>query len=95
MGGTSAGGNLAAVVSHLARDEKLSPPITGVSLLIPALTDHTLKEFPEEYKHEIISYQQNANAPILGLASMEMFMGKIAYMSIKNTFSTDITYRGL
>lgn len=81
MGGTSAGGNLAAVVSHLARDEKLSPPITGVSLLIPALTDHSLKDFPEEYKHEIISYQQNEKAPILGLASMEMFMGMVTYVS--------------
>ncbi|QDS77185.1 hypothetical protein FKW77_002330 [Venturia effusa] len=74
VGGTSAGGNLAAVVSHLARDEKLSPPITGVSLLIPALTSHTLEEFPEEYKHELVSYQQNAKAPILGLASMDMLM---------------------
>lgn len=77
VGGTSAGGNLAAVVSHLARDEKLSPPITGVALLIPALADYTLKEFPEEYKHEIESYKQNADAPILGLASIEMFMGTV------------------
>ncbi|TLD29570.1 hypothetical protein E2P81_ATG05864 [Venturia nashicola] len=74
VGGTSAGGNLAAVVSHLARDEKLSPPITGVALLIPVLTDHNMTDFPEEYKHELVSYQQNENAPILGRASMDMFM---------------------
>jgi len=74
VGGTSAGGNIAAVVSHLARDEKLSPPLTGVCLLIPALADHSLKEFPEEYKHEIVSYKQNADAPILGQKSVDMFM---------------------
>lgn len=79
VSGPSAGGNLAAVVSHLARDEKLSPPITGVSLMIPLLTDYTLKEFPEEYKHEIVSYEQNGTAPFLGLASLKMFLGKTAF----------------
>ena len=28
--GTSAGGNLTDVVAHLARDEKLNPPLTGL-----------------------------------------------------------------
>lgn len=30
IGGTSAGGNLTDVCGHLARDEKLSPPLTGM-----------------------------------------------------------------
>jgi hypothetical protein len=59
----------------LARDETLSPPLTGIALLIPALADHTLKEFPDEYRDEIVSYKQNADAPVLGLKSVEMFMG--------------------
>lgn len=95
VGGASAGGNLAAVISHLARDEKLSPPITGVSLLIPALIDHTLKEFPGEYKHEIISYEQNANAPILGMASIEMFMGTVICIFVRDLFHADTGHRCL
>ncbi|OCL07465.1 hypothetical protein AOQ84DRAFT_222850 [Glonium stellatum] len=32
VGGVFAGGNLACVAAHLARDEKLFPPLTGVWL---------------------------------------------------------------
>ncbi|KAL0258872.1 hypothetical protein SLS55_006376 [Diplodia seriata] len=48
VGGSSAGANIAAVVSHLARDEKVSPPLTGVFLAVP----NTLPEgaVPEKYK---------------------------------------------
>ena len=35
VGGASAGGNLAAVVSQLGRDEGLSPPLTGQYLCVP------------------------------------------------------------
>ncbi|KAE9976275.1 hypothetical protein BLS_002149 [Venturia inaequalis] len=98
VSGPSAGGNLAAVVSHLARDEKLSPPITGVSLMIPLLTDYTLKEFPEEYKHEIVSYEQNGTAPFLGLASLKMFLD--AYnpdlkSHLFNVFAAPYNFKGL
>jgi acetyl esterase/lipase len=78
VGGTSAGGNISAVIGHLARDEKLSPPITGLSLLIPAVADHTLKHVDEEYAKEIKSYEQNKDAPILSLQSVELFMCKCA-----------------
>lgn len=37
VGGASAGGNLAAVVCQLGRDEGLSPPLTGQYLCVPAL----------------------------------------------------------
>ncbi|KAI0149720.1 putative lipase/esterase [Hypoxylon sp. NC0597] len=37
IGGGSAGGNIAAVLAHLARDEKLSPPLTGQYLCVPAI----------------------------------------------------------
>ncbi|KAI1774560.1 putative lipase/esterase [Hypoxylon cercidicola] len=37
VGGGSAGGNIAAVLAHIARDEKLSPPLTGQYLCVPAI----------------------------------------------------------
>jgi acetyl esterase/lipase len=79
VGGTSAGGNISAVMGHLARDEKLQPPLTGLALLIPALLDHTMEHVEPKYKKEIGSYEQNKDAPILNLKAIELFMGKSIY----------------
>jgi acetyl esterase/lipase len=59
VGGSSAGGNLSAVLSLLARDHKLSPPLTGVSLQYP-LVVHP-QAVPEEFKKDYHSYEQNAD----------------------------------
>ena len=72
VGGTSAGGNLTAVLSHLARDEKLSPPLTGQYLSIPALLPPAV--VPEKYKEFHLSSEQNKSAPILPQAAIDMFM---------------------
>jgi acetyl esterase/lipase len=86
VGGTSAGGNIAAVAGHLARDEKLSPPVTGLALLIPALTDHYLNNIDEKYAKEIVSYEQNRDAPVLPLKSMDLFIGELkAYYNFSFT----------
>ncbi|KAI4861088.1 putative lipase/esterase [Hypoxylon rubiginosum] len=37
VGGGSAGGNIAAVLAHIARDEGLNPPLTGQYLCVPAV----------------------------------------------------------
>lgn len=73
VGGISAGANFSAVISHLARDEHLSPSLTGVYLSIPAVVDPN--SMPEKYKSEFLSHEQNKNAPILGSESIDMFMG--------------------
>lgn len=73
VGGTSAGGNLSAVVAHLARDEKLSPPLTGQHLIIPAVLPAAV--VPDKYKEYYLSYEQNRFAPILPVAAIDMFMG--------------------
>jgi acetyl esterase/lipase len=72
IGGTSAGGNITAVLSHLARDEKLSPPLTGQYLAIPTVLADT--RVPEKYKPYFLSYEQNRNAPVLPVAAIDMFM---------------------
>lgn len=71
VGGTSAGGNLAAVVAHLARDEGLSPPLTGQYLAIPALAGDG--QIPSKYKDRFFSMEQNKSAPVLPRAAMDMF----------------------
>lgn len=73
MGGFSGGSNFAAVISQLARDEKMSPPITGQLLSCPSVVhrDHV----PEEYKDEIHSLEQNADAPVINIKSMDLFEG--------------------
>ncbi|KAH8803328.1 Alpha/Beta hydrolase protein [Xylogone sp. PMI_703] len=63
VGGESAGANLSAVVSLLARDQGFSPPITGLVIsIIPAVNPERV---PERLRDVYLSYEQNANAPIL------------------------------
>lgn len=76
MGGISAGGNFASVVSHLYLDDKLSPPLTGVYLSIPACVDPA--SVPEKYEHVYLSHEQNAEAPLLSAASCALFESKSA-----------------
>lgn len=72
VGGTSAGGNIAAVLAHVARDEKLSPPLTGQYLVVPALLPAS--KVPEKYRPYYLSYEQNKTAPVLPVAAIDMFM---------------------
>ena len=72
VGGTSAGGNLSAVLALQARDEGLSPPLTGQYLAIPAVGRGDL--IPEKYRDRDLGYEQNKNAPVLPQAAIHMFM---------------------
>ncbi|KAH7336299.1 Alpha/Beta hydrolase protein [Rhexocercosporidium sp. MPI-PUGE-AT-0058] len=71
VGGISAGGNFGTIVTHLYRDENLSPPLTGAYLSIPAcITPETV---PEKYKSLYLSREQNKDAPILGQSTIDLF----------------------
>lgn len=72
VGGTSAGGNISAVLAHLARDEGLSPKLTGQYLAIPAVGSGDV--IPEKYRSRWLSYEQNKNAPVLPMDAINMFM---------------------
>lgn len=63
VGGASAGGNLAAVLALLSRDNKLSPPITGQYLCVPALLPDT--NVPAHLAHLYTSRLQNIHDPVL------------------------------
>lgn len=70
VGGESAGADLSLLVSHLYRDTKLEPPLTGVYAAIPsAVNDETV---PAKYKDRFISLSQNADAPILNRESLKL-----------------------
>ncbi|KAH7174300.1 Alpha/Beta hydrolase protein [Fusarium flagelliforme] len=76
IGGSSAGGNMAAIIGHLARDEKLNPAITGVFLLAPMILPPEAKEhLPEKYREMYISRTQAEcmDDPILTPALEEIF----------------------
>lgn len=68
VGGVSAGGNCAAVITRMAQEQKLAYPITGQWLAIPSIFDAEV--VPEEYKSYFISREQNANAHILDEAAL-------------------------
>ena len=71
MAGISAGANISCSISHLARDEKLQPPLTGVYLSIPSIMPPELA--PEKYRHEHTSREDNKDAPILNGGAMKLF----------------------
>ena len=64
VGGSSAGGNIAAVLAHLSRLEMLEPPITGQYLSVPTLFPDPFVNLRSEYHAEFISHN-NSNDPVL------------------------------
>ncbi|KAK4995313.1 hypothetical protein LTR28_000568, partial [Elasticomyces elasticus] len=73
VGGTSAGGTLSCVVGHLARDNELSPPLTGLCLMVPSALKNALV-YPEHYRSILVSREQNKDAPILDEKALQMFV---------------------
>ncbi|KAI0053263.1 hypothetical protein FA95DRAFT_1552779 [Auriscalpium vulgare] len=69
-GGWSAGGNLAATCAHRAREDYLfnDKPLTGTYLGFP-VTVH-IDGYPEKYKDQLLSMEQNKNSPTLTREAM-------------------------
>jgi acetyl esterase/lipase len=63
---------MTAVLAHLARDEGLSPPLTGQYLGVPGICPPS--KMPDKYKHLMLSHEQHKDAPLLPSAALEMFM---------------------
>jgi acetyl esterase/lipase len=71
IGGTSAGAITSCVLSHQARDEGLSSPLTGVWLNVPMVAYQDV--FPEKYRGIHTSAEQNSGAPLLDKAALNFF----------------------
>ena len=76
VGGISAGANFSSILAHLARDDKLLPPLTGTYLSIPAVIPKEL--VPEKYKDVFLSMEQNIDAPVLNRDAMLLFESKLS-----------------
>lgn len=78
VGGSSAGENMSAVLGHLARDECLSPRLTGIFLLAPMiLPTGTNVVLPDRYKKMYVFRTQEAckDDPVLSPALEKLFHG--------------------
>ncbi|EEU45631.1 uncharacterized protein NECHADRAFT_40931 [Fusarium vanettenii 77-13-4] len=74
LGGTSAGANFTAGISHLARDEGLSPKITGVVFLAGSFCHPDVR--PKKYLDRILSVDEINDAPGLTRKSIDYFSEK-------------------
>ncbi|KAF9261879.1 hypothetical protein L218DRAFT_868985 [Marasmius fiardii PR-910] len=65
IGGQSAGGNLAAVLAWIARDDPFfkDTPVTGQCLHVPAVIHY--QAVPEKYKSSLLSWDENKDGPLL------------------------------
>jgi acetyl esterase/lipase len=72
VGGTSAGARIAAALSLLAREEALSPSLTGQYLCVGGFTG--VNNAPEKYKHLFLSQEQNANALLFNRTVRDIFL---------------------
>ncbi|KAL0932936.1 lipase 2 [Colletotrichum truncatum] len=78
IGGGSAGGNISATLAHLARDNDLSPPLTGQYLCVPAIMCLLPPEaIPEKYRAEYLSHPfvTPSKDPVIGINDEESIKG--------------------
>ncbi|KAF7597169.1 hypothetical protein BBP40_009508 [Aspergillus hancockii] len=74
LGGTSAGANFTAGIAHLAAQESLSPPLTGLLFLAGSFCHSDAR--PAKYLDRILSVDEVTHAPGLTRKSIDYFAGK-------------------
>ncbi|KAL1626341.1 hypothetical protein SLS56_006925 [Neofusicoccum ribis] len=82
LGGTSAGANFTAGLSHFfagyddptESSEKLSPPLTGLMFIAPSVCNPSAR--PEQYADRILSVDEITDAPGLTRKSIDCFAAK-------------------
>ncbi|KAJ7110493.1 Alpha/Beta hydrolase protein [Mycena epipterygia] len=74
VGGVSAGANFAAALTHRARDNPFfaERKLTGHILQVPMVLHPAA--YPEELKPELLSIEQNKDAPIITRANIDFFL---------------------
>lgn len=71
LGGASAGGNFVSVLSHIARDEKIKPELTGLWHMVPTLIHPA--DLDEETMTQFRSYKETIHAPVITPKIMDIF----------------------
>ncbi|THH03607.1 hypothetical protein EW145_g6146 [Phellinidium pouzarii] len=75
VSGESAGANFTCVIAQRARDDpELKGKITGQVLQIPSTCSGRLQGYPEKYKDQLLSFEQNKDDPIITRSMMKMFV---------------------
>ncbi|KAI0942643.1 hypothetical protein AcW1_003217 [Taiwanofungus camphoratus] len=77
IGGQSSGANLAAVIAHRARDDAFfaGRRLTGQVLQVPIVLHPDA--YPEKYKSELLSMEQNKDAPFLDRKQLDEFYRRV------------------
>lgn len=94
VGGSSAGGNISAVLAQLSRLGEFSRPITGQYLSVPLIAP--LHLFPEKYKEFLISPYENVDDPVLRYVGAERLQGathSLKLQRLADYASTDLQTR--
>lgn len=60
---SSSGGTTMMAITHLWRDECLTPPVTGLFVTIP-MSYHSPSALPDKWSYRDISFTQNKDAPL-------------------------------
>lgn len=74
LGGTSAGANFTAGISHILRDKAMQYPLTGVIFLAGSFCHPDAR--PEQYRDRILSVDEINDAPGLTRKSIDYFAAK-------------------
>jgi acetyl esterase/lipase len=74
VAGVSAGGSLSAVLCLLARDNNLSPPLTGAFLSAPSAFHRD--SVPQKFKSRWLALEQNKAAPFFNLPMYDYVAGE-------------------
>lgn len=78
VGGSSAGGNISAVLAQLSRLENLNPPITGQYLSVPLI--FPLESVPEKYRGELLSPYESQSDPVLKGLGADRLKGEFSWV---------------
>ncbi|RFU25683.1 hypothetical protein B7463_g10655, partial [Scytalidium lignicola] len=85
LGGVSAGANMAAVISHLWRDDHHHIPLTGLYLSVPPVLYP--EAVPEKYKSQYLSQKENENGLFLNKKAATFFHDHYAADPLSPLFS--------
>lgn len=80
IGGISSGSTAMCTVSHLARDEDLTPPLTGLYLSVPAMC--LIPSLPDRYRAKEKAWEQNKDNPIYNRHMSDWLASECSFSSL-------------
>jgi acetyl esterase/lipase len=86
LGGVSSGATSSCTISHLWRDEGITPPLTGLYLSVPAPC--IVSSLPEKYRSKEKAWDQNQNAPFFDREASNFLLSKL--LATKSTLENPL-----